>query len=255
MAFGTTNIDKVRAMVFPAGQRREGGGAAQAGVLLVSWCSSETDKLFQVYVNGQRAGVSAHPRQRMLLVQYDHRHPAVIEVIWVTARDRYVDYARQLSGFTARDGGHAVVSLPRRGTIELGSVARLFWDAGTGQMDYAEPLAVQKVWPEPADKWGWGQDGFGCGDFGYSGRAALGWGRGSFGGGEFGFDADLLVFESEALPVGTYQFAVRIMDAKGNSDVGEVEKVTLSIDPRPEGPELTMASYDEVTGELVLEIN
>jgi hypothetical protein len=254
MAFGTTNIEQVKAMSVPAGQRPKGGVVAQAGVMLVSWRSGETDKLFQVYVNGRLMGASAHRQQRALLVEYDHTHPAVIEVVWVRAQDRYVDYARQLNGFTEKDGVHAVVSLPRRGTMELGSRAKLFWDAGTGVMDYSQPLMVQEVWPEPEDKWGWGQDGFGRGDFGYSSTAAPGWGRGSFGEGEFGFDADKLVFESEALPRGTYQFAVRLTDAQGNAAEGEAEIVTVSIDPVPEGPGLAIESYDSGSNELVLNI-
>ena len=64
MAYGSTDIDKVRATVWPAGYLRDGTVAAVSGVILVRWKSGHRDKLFQVYVNGEWAGVTSHPEQR-----------------------------------------------------------------------------------------------------------------------------------------------------------------------------------------------
>ena len=254
MAFGTSNIDKVRTMVFPAGQMRQDRLAAQSGLILLSWHSSETDKFFQVYVNGKLAGITSHPAQRKLLIQYDHRHSAALEVIWVTPDDKYVDYSEQLTGFGPEPGSHAVLSFPRRGNLPLYSDAHLFWDAGGGEIDYGEPLAVQAIWAGPFDKWGWGLDSLGRGDFGYSGTGATGWGRGSFGEGEFGFDAEMLTLQSDSLPAGAYKFPVRLVDAAGNLHEGDISLVTLSIDPLPAGPGLALESYDDSKDELVLNI-
>ena len=229
MAFGITNIEKVRATAFLAGSDRVGKPAVLPGLTLVSWRSSETDKLFQVYVNGQLAGVTWYREQRMLLVEYDDTHTAAIEVIWVTSDCKCVDYSEQLTGFGATDGSHAVLGVLRCGTLPLGSTAALYWDSGTGEIDYSEPLAERAVWSDPLAKWGWGLDAFGKGDFGYSGTAAAGWGRGSFGEGEFGFDAELLTFKSGSLAGGDYQFALRLSDAVGNLDAGEVEIVSVNI--------------------------
>ena len=254
MAFGSTNIDRVRATVFPAGQLKDGTAVALPGLILLSWRSPLTDKLFQVYVNGEFGGATSHPEQRALVVQHDHIHPAAIEIIWVTAEDKYVDYSRQLTGWQETDGSHAVLRFPRRGSIPLGSEAQLFWNAGEGDINYNEPINKQFVWADIADKWGWGSDGFGEGDFGYSGTGAIGWGRGNFGEGEFGFDADMLTFESKSLTAGAYNFAVRLSDARGNLDQGVIINKELHIDPLPIEPSLAIESYDDQSDILILNI-
>ncbi|KPK76405.1 MAG: hypothetical protein AMJ79_06715 [Phycisphaerae bacterium SM23_30] len=255
MTFGITEINKVRATVFPAGQLRDGTAVVLPGLILLSWQSKLTDKLFQVYVNGKLAGLSSHPKQRELVVQYDHTHPTGIEVIWVEAEDRYVDYSRQSTGWRETDGSHAVLCFHRRGSIPLGSEAQLYWNAGQGDIDYSEPISRQSVWADAADKWGWGLDSFGVGDFGNSGTGAIGWGRGDFGEGEFGFDADIITFESEPLTGGTYKFAIRLSDAWGSLDQGEIIQTEIHIDPLPIGPILDMESYDNQTDTLFLNIN
>ena len=255
MVYGITDIDKVRATVFPAGYLKDGTAAALPGVILVRWKSGHTDKLFQVYVNGEWAGVTSHTEQRELSVQYDHTHTAVIEVIWVTADDKFVDWGGRVTGWKKTDGSHAVLSFSRRGTIPLGSEARLYGDRGLGEINFAEVLDRQAVWLEPTEKWGWGLDAFGRGDFGYSGTGATGWGKGSFGYGEFGFDADRLSFESEELAAGRYRFAVRLADAAGNLDEGEILEAEVNIDPLPVGPGLSIESYDDQTETLALNIS
>ena len=156
MAFSTTNIDKVRAMAFPAGMLSDGELVSLGGLVLVSWRSSETDKLFQVYVNGRWAGTTSHPQQRMLLVEYEHIHTAAIEVIAVEPAEKDTDYSDELSGFVG-DGCHAILSWPKRGVLPLESKANVYWDGGNGEVDYGEPLTTQDIWCGQADKWdgGW----------------------------------------------------------------------------------------------------
>jgi len=252
MTFTIDNIEAVKAMTFPAGRLRDGTVVPMPGLIVVQWRSSETGKLFQVYVNGRLAGVTADPEQRMLLAPYDHSHPAAIEIVAVDAAEKDVDYAGELTGFTRDDGSHVLLSWPRLGTMPLGSEARVCWNDGDGEIDYDNPIATQAVWGDPTEKWGYGLDGFGEVGFGYSG-GAIGFGRGAFGLGEFGFDAEMMTFESEALPLGTYCLAVRLADATGNLDEGDVTSVELSIDPLPEAPILALESYDKVEG-LVLSI-
>jgi len=254
MGFGTTNIERVWAQVFPAGQLQQEEVVAWPGMVLVGWESYETEKYFQVYVDGRLSGVTEHPGQRMQLLEYEHSHPAGLEVIWVTKEDRYTDFAKQLSGFAETDGSHAVIYVPRMSGLSLAGRLELYWDGGSGVIDYSEAIVTQPVWANPFDKWGFGLDTFGEGDFGYSSAGAVGWGLGSFGIGEFGFDADELILSTEALEVGEYQFAVRLVDEFGNWDEGQTELFTIGIDPVPEQPELCIASYDEVNDELVLEI-
>ena len=114
----------------------------------------------------------------MLLVQGEHNHPVTIEVIAVPIEERDVDYAKQLSIFEEGHGSHAVLSWPRRGDLPWGSRANIYWDEGKdGVIDYSTPLASQPIWNGLIEKWGWGMDTFGEGDFGYSGTGAVGWGK------------------------------------------------------------------------------
>lgn len=254
MGFSVADINNVRAMCFPAGR-----GAGEAivplpGVTLVSWDSVEADKLFQVYVDGQWAGVTSGPGQRMLLVQCRDVHTSVIEVVAVEAEDKVTDFAASLDGFSTTDGGRVLLTWPQRGSLPLESKAVVHWDSGGGQIDYDNPLAIQDNWPNPAAKWGWGLDQFGEGDFGYSGTGAEGWGQGAFGRGEFGFDAQMLTWQSDELEAGTYGFAVRTTDGQGNFDAGETTVFEVSVDPLPAAPSLGIDSCNAGNDELVLNI-
>jgi len=254
MGFGTTNIKRVWAQVLPMGLLRGGDVVALPGLVLVGWEGGETENYFQVYVDGRWAGVTELPQQRMLLVEWEHDHPSKLEVVWVTPKDRYTDFGRELSGIADTDGVHAVLLVPRVSDLPVASQLELYGNGGSGEIDYSEAIVTQPVWANPLDKWGFGLEAFGEGDFGYSGTGAVGWGLGSFGVGEFGFDADELMLTTGALSAGEYQFAVRLVDEFGNWEEGETELFTIGIDPVPEQPGLRIASYDDVNDELVLGI-
>jgi len=255
MGYSTTCVDKVKATAFALGRRRDGQMVPLPGVILLNWRSSETQKQFQAYVDGELAGVTIHPHQRTLLVQYAHTHPVVIEVIAVDPDDRDKDFSEVLSGFSNRDGCHVVLRWPRRGSLPLDTEVQVYWNNGSGAIDYdTEPLLTRKVWDKPTEKWGWGFDAFGVGDFGYSGTGAPGWGRGSFAEGEFGFDAEYFKLRTDALPLGTYLFGVRLSDDMGNLDGGDIDELSLSVDPIPRAPQLEIDSYDKDTATLVLRI-
>ncbi|MBN1844784.1 MAG: hypothetical protein JW810_03810 [Sedimentisphaerales bacterium] len=241
--------------MLPAGLLANAQGiAALPGLLLVGWQSPLTDKRFQVYVDGTPAQVTEHARQRMMLVEYEHVHPAAIEVIWVDLEDQYRDVSGQLTGFSSADGAHAIMHLPRLSRWPRASRVHLYGDGGMGSIDYSRALQSRPLWPNPLDSWGFGLDAFGGGDFGYSGTGAVGWGKGGFGIGEMGFDADELVLATEALPAGVYQFAVQLTDEFGNLDGSPTEIFTIGIDPIPAEPALRIESYDDVNDELRLEI-
>jgi len=254
MAHGTNNIRGLQAREFPAGHLRDGALIALPGLAMVQWQSDLAGVFYQIYVNGQLATVTEISAQRSVLVGYEHAHPATIEVVWVTADEKYVDHAECLVEFSQNDGSHAEFCFPRRGYLPLGSRAVLFGDNRDGVIDYRKRLAEKEVWPDPLDKWGWGTDAFGRGDFGYSGCGAVGWGCGGFGRGEFGFDADEVILRSDALAGGVYQFVVRIVDEVGNYDDGAVAVEELCIDPIPEAGDLAVSSYESATNSLVLEI-
>ena len=84
--------------------------------------------------------------------------------------------------------------------------------------------------------------------------AAVGFGKGALGYGQFGLDADTIEWVSEPLSAGVYRFGVKVTDESGNessgSETGEVTVVPLA---RP-AEEVSVASYDKVTNELVLSV-
>jgi len=255
MGFSSDNIEHVKAMEIPLGFLADGQMVSVPGLALVGWRSDQSDKLFQVYVDGRLAGVTVYPDQRMLPVQCEETHTSAIEVVAVDPADKDVDHSSQLSGFDDIDGCHVMLSWPKRGTIAFGSRVVIYWDGGSGEIDYSEPVWQQSVWQGAWEKWGWGLDAFGRGDFGYSGTGAAGFGRGSFGNGEFGFDAEMQCFASEALSAGSYKFALRVTDSLGNYNDGQDSLFDISVDPLPEAATLALESYDDVSNLLVLDIS
>ena len=254
MSFTTEQIESVRAESFPMGRLRGGKVLATPGLVLVRWRSGLSDRLFQVYVNGCFAGVTSEVDERVMLVHVEPGGLAAIEVVAVGAGDRWVDHCLELTGFSDRDSSHVELRVPRRGGLPLKSVMRVYWDFGSGVIDFSEALGERVVWLEEAEKWGWGLDGFGVGDFGYSGTGAVGLGKGSFGEGEFGFDADVLRYRSGGLDPGKYRFDVRLVDGVGNMDAGGSGEVEVFVDPILVSGELEIESYDEISNGLVLKI-
>jgi hypothetical protein len=245
------SIQMIQVDGFPRGRRKDGAAVAAPGLILVRWKAEESDRLVQAYVNRRWAGTSATPGQRMMLVECEGDHPAAIELIEVEAKDRYSDFSGELQGFRRTDGAHAMMEWCRRGDLALGSEVRIYWDGGEGTVDFGRAIAVQEVWRDASEKWGWGLEGFGRGDFGYCGANAPGLGLGCFGEGEFGFDAGRMFYRSEALAAGRYRFAAQLIDARGNA-AGEAEIFEVYIDPIPSAPSLALERYDAGTGELTL---
>lgn len=254
MGYYTEAIDKVRASSFAMGIGSNGEPLAIPGLIALSWESTDSARLFQAYVNGIFAGVTSHPEQRRLLVQCDPAYPASIEIIAVDTIDRETDFSSRLTGFSYAGGSRVEITYPRHGELGLGSQLELFWDAGTGSIDYdSEALMQRSVWASIFEKWGWGLDTFGQGDFGYSGTGAPGWGLGALGKGEFGFDAEQIVLQTESLEQGCYNFGLKIVDQMSNAESEAVE-IEVAVDPLPKAKQLRLDSYDATTNQLILEV-
>jgi len=97
--------------------------------------------------------------------------------------------------------------------------------------------------------------GFGVGDFGFDGAAAVGFGRGSFGGGQFGLDADVIKWISRPLQAGVYKFAVKVSDKFGKQSIAsETGQITVTPAARP-AERVSVSSFDKNINELVLSIS
>lgn len=257
MALISSGIDRVRVFELPGGIWADGRSVGAPRITLVRWHSSWSSKLYQVYVNGQYAGTTTDSQQRQMIVQAPAcLETAVrIEVFAVESNQSHAYFSDEI-GLSAGQTGRVRISFLRGQNLPIGSSARIYFDNGTGEVDYDNPLYCSpiRIWPVWQDKAGFGMSRFGESDFGYDSAAAVGFGVGSFGKGHFGFDADTFEWVSRSLQAGVYKFAVRVTDKEGNESVSsETGQITVTPAARP-AEQIEILSFDKKTNQLVLEI-
>ncbi|KKL50267.1 hypothetical protein LCGC14_2307220, partial [marine sediment metagenome] len=229
MGLISSGINRVRAHGLAAGVGSDGRTVNEPARVLVKWNSEHEDKLYQVYVDGEFAGVTTDHMARSMVVSVKSMKSVSsrIEVFAAEPAESLVDFGDSLekSGVSSR----VRVRFSRSISLPFYGRADVFSDNMTGQIDYQTAINSEPIflWPTWQDKCGFGLSGFGRSDFGFDGSGAVGFGRGSLGYGEFGFDADEIVWESPELQSGVYKFAVKITDTFGNSDEGAVESETV----------------------------
>ncbi|MDT8301910.1 MAG: hypothetical protein RQ760_10535 [Sedimentisphaerales bacterium] len=252
-------IENVRAYELPAGIWANGDCFGRPRTALVKWVckTNQGDMFYQVYVNGQYAGTTADSRQRQMIVPVPSSFKSAvrIEVFTVEAEQAHMDLSKELASESAANG-RVRISLLRSQDLPSEATAEIYFDNGTGVIDYSQPLSNRaiRIWPAWQDKAGFGMSRFGAGDFGYDSAAAVGFGKGNFGQGQFGLDADTIEWTSPPLMAGVYKFGVKIIDEAGNkSSASETEPITVIPAARP-AEQLSISSFDKQTNELVLNI-
>jgi len=257
MSFLRDGIEDVRAVALLDAVAADGRGAAFSRTALVTWKSSLDDLLYQVYTNGQLAGVTVDPQQRRLVVQIPSSFQAAVhvEVVAVACIEAHRDFGNELNSVTVHST-RVRLTLLRSQSLPTAAVANFYYDGGTGVVDYATPLNETPipVWSCPQDKAGLGLAQFGLGDFGYDAAAAVGHGKGVFGQGQFGLDADTIEWTSPALSLGAYRFGVKIVNSLGNESLAcETGSITVVPAAQPVS-QLEIVIFDEQTNELTLRI-
>ncbi|MHC4060131.1 MAG: hypothetical protein ACYSR6_00775, partial [Planctomycetota bacterium] len=183
MALISSGIDRVRAFELPAGVWLSGKGVGAPRAALITWCSSLVEKHYQVYVNGQYAGATIDSLQRQMLVRVlaSFETPVRIEVFGVDADEADTDFSDEME-LSLGLGGRVRITLLRGQGLPIDSTVNIYFDNGTGQIDYGNPVTELpiRVWPNWQDKAGFGMSEFGVSDFGYDSAAAVGYGVGSF---------------------------------------------------------------------------
>jgi hypothetical protein len=258
MALISSGIDRVRAFELPGGIWADGGSVGAPRIALVRWRSSWSNKLYQVYVNGQYAGATTDSQQRQMVVQVpsSFETPVRIEVFAVEVGEANTDFSGEI-GLSPSGTGRVRTSFLRGQNLPVGSTAQIYFDNGTGEIDYGNPLNCSpvRIWPTWQDKAGFGMSRFGASDFGYDSAAAVGFGKGSFGEGWFGLDADTFEWVSRALQAGVYKFGVKITDEAGNESSGsETGQITVTPAARP-AEQVSISSFDKQMNQLVLSIS
>jgi hypothetical protein len=253
MGLISNGIDKVRVFEIPVGVWADGEIVVEARVCLVSWWSAWTNKLHQVYVNGKFAGVTVDSEQRQMVVQTPNcnERAARIEVFAVEPSEGNIDFSDYLKGSDG-DTGRAVLRLLRSQRIPAGARYEVYYDEGSGEVDYENLISSGAIWSCWQDKAGFGLAGFGEGDFGYEWAAGIGFGKGGFGLGEFGADAEVIEWVSPALEAGVYRFGVKVVDELGNgSGASETGEVTVIPAAGPAG-RVSVPSFDKETNVLMI---
>ena len=258
MALISSGIDKVRAFELPGGVWVDGRSVGAPRVALVRWSAVADlcDKFYQVYVNGRYAGATVDSEQRQMIVQVPTSlEPAVrIEVFAVEPEQADIDFSSELDSLGCHSG-RVKISFLRGQNLPIGSTAQIYFDNGTGEIDYDNPLndLPIRIWPAWQDKAGFGMSRFGAGDFGYDSAAAVGFGKGCFGRGRFGLDADTVEWVSGLMRAGVYKFAVKIIDEAGNESTSETDEVAVIPSARP-AERVSVSSFDKEVNQLVLEV-
>ncbi|MCX5647013.1 MAG: hypothetical protein NTZ17_20380 [Phycisphaerae bacterium] len=257
MAFAREGIENVRVLALPDGVAAEGRCAAVSGTALVTWHSSRETMYHQVYLNGRFAGSTLDAGQRRLVVHAPSSFQSAVhvEVIAVEPKEAHIDFSCELDR-PATGSGRVRLTILRSQTLPIEATANVYFDNGTGQIDYTEPLnpVPIPIWPCRQNKAGFGMAQFGAGDFGYDSAAVVGFGKGSFGDGQFGLDADAIEWMSSPLPLGRYRFGIRIADARGNeSPASETEAITVVPAAKPAAG-LEIVTFNEQANQLTLRI-
>lgn len=258
MALIGSGIVNVRAFELPCGIWADGESISSPRTVLVKWRSDWDDKFYQIYVNGQYAGATIDSQQRKLIVQTPTslESPVRIEVFAVEAEQAGVDFSSEIESSISQLGRIRIRMLRGQG-LPTGAVAQVYFDNGTGEIDYDKVLngSPIRIWPAHQDKAGFGMSCFAVSDFGYDSAAAVGFGRGGFGQGQYGLDADSLEWTSPVMGAGVYKFAVKVTDRLGNeSSSCETGQVTVTPAARP-ADKMKISSFDKQTNQLVLSIS
>jgi hypothetical protein len=258
MALTGNSIEKVRAFEVPAGIWADGRCVGLPRTVLVKWHSCWPNMFYQVYVNGQYAGATVDSQQRQMIVQMPTslETPVRIEVFAVEVEGANTDFSNDIDSSIGQSG-RVRISLLRSQNLPIGATAQIYFDNGTGEIDYDNPLndSSIRVWPARQDKAGFGMSRFGASDFGYDSAAAVGFGKGSFGNGQFGLDADTFEWVSAPMQAGVYKFALKITDEAGNeSSISETIQVTVTPAARP-AEQVSISSFYKQTNQLVLSVS
>jgi hypothetical protein len=243
-------ISKVRTFAIPAGVSSGGQANQLAGTAVVKWHSSYNNMLHQVYVNNRFAGVTVEPAQRQMIIpiSLSLKTAVRIEVFAVEPGYADVDFSDEISSKQIQ-AGRVKIEFPRTDNLPVNGNIDYYLDG-----DRLNNRGI-KIWPEFADKGGFGLSSFGMSDFGFDGSAAIGFGKGNFGFGWFGFDSDMLCWQSEQLEAGNYEFGIKITDNSGNEtqEVVGTGQITI-IPPAKPAESLKIESFDKQNRKLILKV-
>jgi hypothetical protein len=256
MGLISEGISNVRVFELPAGVWEDGQAVAGPRICLVRWKSAWADKIHQVYAGGKFAGTTVDCGQRQIVVRTPSCFDRAVrvEVFAVEQGEADIDFSGELQQ-GENDSGRVRLKMLRSQRLPVLARFEVYYNKGSGEIDYQTPIGVGEVWENWQDKAGFGIARFGEGDFGYEWAAGVGLGKGEFGRGEFGVDADVIEWVSPALEAGIYKVGVKIVDEQGNeSQASETGEITVIPAARP-ARGLSVSLFEAETNELVINVS
>jgi hypothetical protein len=139
-----------------------------------------------------------------------------------------------------------------------GDYARLCWDAGTGTVDYANPVSTEKIelFPNRCGAFGYGLAPYGKGPYGHAVVVnALGYAKLPYGRAPYGRGTCLLRARYRVTACGSYKFGLAVYDAAGNRHSGSSAEIAVTVHTAPPAPTgLRKVSYNPATDVLILAV-
>jgi hypothetical protein len=256
MSLISNGIDSVRAFALPGGIWPNGESVNTPHVAFVKWRSVLKEVLYQIYVNGKFAGSTVHFEQKQMIVPIPASFTCAIKIEVFAVLPKYADVDLSSEFCGSYDNGRVKIIMSRTQNLPADATLQIYFDNGTGQIDYDNPFEDKslQIWPSWQDKAGFGMSRFGCVDFGYDSSAAVGFGKGCFGINEFGIDVDVIQWVSPSLQAGVYKFAIVVYDKNGNASISaETDPITVTPEAEP-AKALQILSFDKQSNELILKI-
>jgi hypothetical protein len=139
-----------------------------------------------------------------------------------------------------------------------GDYAKLFWDSGTGTIDYDAPVdnRLYELFPDGAGIYGFGHALWGHFRWGHAqSRRAPGFGHLSWGRFPWGHGSGVVVASHVVSACGTYKYALKIYDSTGNAQSGSPAEASIAVHTAPPKPAgLKKETYNKTTDVLTLEV-
>lgn len=225
--------------------------AGQGNQWTFRWDDDYTDKIYQLYINGRLTAETPRPgTEKKITVAVTGLFQA--EILAVDPEDAGTDYSDYLTGGDAVGGRVKLTWNRDPRVLEEISTAQIYSDHGTGTIDGDNPINPEPVrnFPPGTRTWGHFAGPLGQTRHGWGGPGVP-WGKRYHGLGPFQVGMDKVIFISEQMPPGTYQFRVCQVDAAGNADAGTETTVTVDCPPTPP---VRLLADDYAAGVLTLSV-
>ncbi len=205
----------------------------------------------QLYANGRLVDWTDSPQQRSFTLPVSDK-PVEVAIIAVDPDERQTN----LTGYLPDEAGSFnwihTENAVRGISHPAGNRFEMLTDRATGQFD-TEPVASREIWPAWLNRWGFGEDKFALGGFGYGGSTAPGLGCGAFGAGMFGINTDTAELTAVLAETGTHQIVVRTTTPNNQYAAASTKQIAATPPPAPPDG-IAVNNYDHSTGTLILEI-